>query len=59
MRPAALFRFSDKNAVRGCHSEADTLERKPRPDTNAVFERVSKGSKKRMELARGIEPPTG
>ena len=34
-------------------------ERSPQPSRNLVFVRVSKGSKKGLELARGIEPPTG
>ena len=33
-------------------------ERSQHPDRNPVFATVSEGSKKRMELARGIEPPT-
>ena len=34
-------------------------ERSPRLSRNLVFAGVTEGSKKGMELARGIEPPTG
>ena len=40
-------------------TEAHSPDSSPQLSRNLLFAGVSKGSKKRMELARGIEPPTG
>ena len=40
-------------------TEAHSPDSSPQLSRNLVFVRVSKGSKRELELARGIEPPTG
>ena len=58
--PYALATFGQsKHMMEAAQSEAHSPERSPRLSRNLVFARVSKGSKRGLELARGIEPPTG
>ena len=61
-RAFAIFRQSKRMmeaAQIEAQTEAHSPDSSPQLSRNLVFVRVSKGSKRELELARGIEPPTG